>query len=444
MNFRAIAIVVFLIISGVSSSIYFRQKSVVVKEGDSKVPVVETGIPIPIKTGPLPKAVVDGPMEHDFGTMEQGQKGEHSFTIRNDGKVPMELVARKEDHSCQCTLGSLGANGLKPGESTIVKLSWEIKNPAPVFQHWAKIRTNDPDNLELMFRVKGIVGQRLVAKPGTEIPLGLISEGKTITRTLTLHSDIVDKFEIKKIESSSPLITVEHRPMTEDERREVLKEVAMQLMSSTNTAHDHKPGEKHNHADDDPGDPSKSPPSPLAVVFTPEMIAKAPKAKSGYQLTLSIKPEMAIGKFRESVTLHTDIEKYESITIYIDGARPGPTQILATPGIGWAPEESLVRLPRFPAKEGKKAKLLLFLNKNTGDQKFELSKLSVNPPTLKCEVIRDEKFKGMGREKYDILIEVPAGSTPATFNRTNRGFIEFDTNHSDLKSIRFELEYTSF
>lgn len=448
MNLRAVIVVVFLVVSGISLSIFFRQQTVIPNEQARQELAAQAGVPVPAKSGPQPKAVVVGETTHDFGMMELGQKGEHSFELRNEGETTLELIARKEDHSCQCTLGSVSTNGLKPGESTTVKLTWEVKNPANLFQHWAKIRTNDPKNAEIMFRVKGIIGRRLVAKPGSDIPLGLISEGKVVTRKFTIHSELLDHFEFKTIEASSPLITIEHRPMTEDERRDAMKEAAMEMMNSGTAeehAHHHKPGEKHDHKEAEP----PLPPGGVGggPVFNYDMLsaeqkAKLPKAKCGYEITLTMKPEMAIGKFRETVTFVTDLESNGTVVIGVEGSRPGPLQILATPGIAWSPEEALLRLPRFSAKEGRKAKLLLFLNKK--EEAFEVLKTTTTPPSLKFSIVKDEKFKGMGREKFDILIEVPAGDIPASFGPTNRGSIEIETTHPDIKNLRLELEYTSF
>ena len=115
MNFRAIAIVVFLVVVSGGLLVHFRQQSIT---GATSTNVPVEGIPVPPPTGPYGKFVVVGESVHDFGVMELHQKGSHEFKIRNDGPGPLKMVARKEDHTCQCTLGSLGSEGLKPGEET--------------------------------------------------------------------------------------------------------------------------------------------------------------------------------------------------------------------------------------------------------------------------------------------------------------------------------------
>ena len=195
MNIRAIAIVVFLVLTGGGLAVHFRQQSV--KEHDSsQKPVDASDFPVPPKSGPYGKFVVVGEAVHNFGVMEHMQKGEHEFKIRNDGQAPLKLVALARDQTCSCTLGSLGQDGLKPGEETNVKLSWTIKFPNTNFEHSAKIRTDDPENPVTTFRVRGLVGKRLVLKPSQAVILGTLSEKEPTERTMLLYSEVVDAFDI--------------------------------------------------------------------------------------------------------------------------------------------------------------------------------------------------------------------------------------------------------
>src|SRR5436305_6362618 len=54
--------------------------------------------------GPQPRAVLDK-TEHNFGKKGQQGVGRYSFTIRNEGEIPLEL--RKGETSCKCTLSGL-------------------------------------------------------------------------------------------------------------------------------------------------------------------------------------------------------------------------------------------------------------------------------------------------------------------------------------------------
>lgn len=446
MNFRAVATVVFLVVVSSALLVHFRNQSLVEAEKARTAAVASASdIPEPSKSGPFPKATVVGSSTYNFGTMEHGQSGEHTFTIKNEGEAPLKMVARKEDHSCQCTLGTLAKEGLEPGEETTVKLNWEIKNPSPMFQHWAKIRTNDPKNQEITFHVRGTVGHRLVIRPNNDITLGTLSEGKPTERTVMVHSEIFDSFKITKIETSSPNITGAARALTPEELRVATQHTNMeQMMVATEKAADPSKGktdpgtgkaapDQHEHPDH-PGhshaDGKEAPAPPKLVV------------KSGYEIKFVIEPKFPVGLFRETATIHTDGEKTTPITVTLQGNRSGPIQFLATTGFGWSPEQSLLNLGRFPANQGKKIRLLVFVNKL--DEEFKITEAKFDPPVIKHEFVKDTKFQGKGREKFDLFLEIPPSDSLLSFTGDKLGSIVLQTNHPEAATIKWALELTSY
>lgn len=451
MKIRVVAIVIFLLLAGGSLAVHFRQKAVEgVRDpehaGHAQHSEGEPEVPVPPKTGPFAKFVVEGEPIHTFGVMEHGQDGEHEFKVRNDGQGPLKMVALAKDHTCQCTLGSLGKDGLQPGESTTVKMTWKIKNPATLFEHSAKIRTNDPQTPVTTFIVRGLVGKRINVNPGTEVVVGLLSEKEPTERMLTLHSEILDAFQINKIETSHPLITVETRPLDAEE--------LTSLSQDKKAEEDSRAMRERMSEELDKSSPDSKTKIPDAARMTAEnpLIGKKPPAKCGYAVTLRFQPGFAIGKFRETVSFHTDIRNnstkdslpYPPLMISVQGSRSGPVEMLALgTGLLWSPEESVLRLGRFPAKEGKIAKLLVFIAKS--DEELKIVEAKLDPPTLKFELKKDEKFQQPRRDKYTLTVEVPAGAAPISLGGGNlHGKIQLETNHPDAKTIVLDLEFTSF
>ena len=450
MNIRVTAIVVFLLLVGAGLAVHFRQQAVdEIRDKEhaehAHPSKGEPEVPVPPKSGPFAKFVVEGQPIHMFDVMELGQDGEHEFKIRTDSEGPLKMVALAKDHTCQCTLGSLGKDGLQPGESTTVKMTWKIKNPSTLFEHSAKIRTNDPKNPATTFIVRGLVGKRLNLQPGPEVSVGLISEKEPTERRLTLHSEILDAFQITKVETSNPLIAVEILPMdaeqlkesghnkSEEESRAMMERMAAETKKTK------------------PEGDSKSP-DPLAGAMENPLIGKKPPAKCGYSLILRFQPGFAIGKFRETVAIQTDVRSDSTadgpimapLVISVQGSRAGPVEMLALgTGLLWSPEEGVLRLGRFPAKEGKSAKMLVFIAKGNEDLKIVDSQL--DPPNLKFDLKKDEKFQQPRREKYTLTVDVPAGGAPLSLGGGARqGKITLQTNHPDAKTITMDLEFTSF
>ena len=436
MNFRAIAVVVFLVVVSGSLMVHFREQSIT---GAPNTPAKPDGIPLPPKTGPYGKFVVTGEPIHNFGVMELGQKGTHAFKIRNEGRGPLKMVARKEDHTCQCTLGSLGSEGLKPGEESTVTMEWEIKNPATYFEHSAKIRTDDPDNPVTTFRVRGFVGKRLTVRTGTNMMIGQLSDTTATERTFVMHSETVEAFDITKLETSLPMIVATSRPLLGDDlkmaTRDPAQEASEQAYQDATKADSGKkkaagePGhEAHNHG------PSASSADDLA--------GKHPAVRSGHEIKVVFNPGLPIGKFRESLTIHTNIPETPPLVIIFEGSRAGPIEILGTPGTGWVPQDGTLRFARFRATEGKKVKLIVFVKKF--EMPLEILEAKVKPTFMKYQLVKDEKFKGMGRDRYDLFIEIPAGEAPISASGLDVGSIVLTTNHPDAKTINLGVEFNSY
>lgn len=436
MNFRGIAIVVFLVVVSGGLMVHFRQQSIT--DAPSNPAAKSDGIPVPPKTGPYGKfVVVDDPV-HNFGVMEMGQKGSHEFRVRNDGPGPLKMVARTADQTCQCTLGSLGTDGLKPGEETTVTLSWEIKKPVTNFEHAAKIRTDDPDNPVTSFHVRGLIGKRLAIRAGTEIQIGQLSDVKVTERTFVVHSETVDAFEITKLESSVAVIEATSRPLLGDELREATRDPAQEASSRAiqnvlNAEAEKKKSGEGDHA-------GHKHPNPAEVVG--ELAAKTPEVKSGHEVKVAFSAGLPIGRFRESLAIHTNIPETPPLIVSFEGSRAGPIEILGTPGVSWSPQEGRLRLVRFRADEGKKVKLLVFVKKT--ETPWEITEAKVSPPFLKYQLIKDEKFQGKGRDRYDLIIEIPAGEAPVSYSGETIGFLVLTTNHPDAKLINLGVEFTSY
>ena len=444
MNFRAIAIVVFLVVVSGGLMVHFRQQSLTEpKEALANV----DGIPVPPKSGPYGKlVVVDDPL-FDFGLMEQGQKGSHEFKIRNDGPGPLKLVARKEDHTCQCTLGSLGAEGLKPGEETTVTMNWDIQKPVTNFDHAAKIRTDDPENPVTTFRVRGLVGRRLANNSGGEMTIGMLSDIKLTERVFVIHSETVDTFEITKLEPSTPLIDASSRQLIGDELQTAThgrESEVMEMMKSNpmNVEVQAKMKEEEAKNRQLKGAGPLEHKHDAAEPPNDDFSSRKPDVKSGHEVKVVFKSGFPIGKFRESLTIHTNIPETPPMVVIFSGGRAGPVQILSTPGISWSPEDSLLRLGRFRAQEGKKAKLLFFIKKT--EIPWEITEAKLSPSFMKFQMIKDENFKGAGRDRYDFLIEVPPGEAPLSLSGGTLGSIILNTSHPEAKLIRIEVDFTSY
>jgi hypothetical protein len=126
----------------------------------------------------LAKVELIGDPSHDFGVMAPDEEGEHAFRIKNVGDETLRL--RIGASSCKCTIGTLAADSLEPGEETDVTLSWTVKTDSSEFSQSAQLLTNDPENVAINLSVSGRVVRQMEMVPKTWT-FGEVASGQTIT-----------------------------------------------------------------------------------------------------------------------------------------------------------------------------------------------------------------------------------------------------------------------
>lgn len=329
------------------------------------------------KTGPHPKAVTEA-TEYDFGHMVLGMEGEHKFVVKNEGEAPLKMIARREDATCQCTLGELAdGDSVPPGESREVKLKWKIKAPVENFRHSAKIRTNDPENRVIAFVVQGKVDQRIITEPGDLWEVGELSRTEPTTVKGTVYTTALEHFTILSATSPNDKISVTYEPLTADELKEK-------------------------------------------------------EAKNGYHVQAVVAPGVPIGPFSDKFVLHTDDEERKEVEVKLQGNLSGPIEFL---GPAYHKESNLITMGEFKADEGKEVTLSLFIRNFDGD----LELLDVTPPSdrVKFELKKDEKLTGKTR-RYQLKVKVLPGPQLDLVTQPSLKF-ELKFNHPEAPSVSMRV-----
>jgi hypothetical protein len=103
------------------------------------------------KGGPKLEVV---PEEHDFGSLSQGQKVVHEFTISNTGTEALEI--RRISTSCGCTAALTSDRTVPPGGTTKLKVTLETRKYRGVVERSVSVASNDPKRVHTV-RVKAFV-----------------------------------------------------------------------------------------------------------------------------------------------------------------------------------------------------------------------------------------------------------------------------------------------
>ncbi len=305
-------------------------------------------IPKPAPFGPHPKAVAPE-TEYDFGSMPMYSKGHHSFVIKNEGEAPLEIVARKKETTCQCTVGKAGEKIIAPGGETTVELNWEIKSPSKQFRHTAKVRTNDPKNEVIELVISGIVDKDFYVIPESLWDLGIAEDNNPATASGVLFSRVKKEFEITKMTCSNPRVTCTSEPMTEED------------------------------------------------------LAKY-EALSGHKVTVTADMHDLIGYLNESVEIQSSISESKAAQFAVRARRLGPFEIVARQ---WDSERSTLMIGEIPAGTGKTLEVSVFVK---CEKEVQMVSAELKHQAVKVSWKKDEKFKAESKTKrYLLKIEIPPG-----------------------------------
>jgi len=91
----------------------------------------------------------------DFGEIKQGDKVEHGFVVKNNGKS--ELIIRKVKASCGCTAIKPQKTVLAPGESTEIATVFNSQGKSGRQNKSVTVVTNDPKSTSVLLRITGNV-----------------------------------------------------------------------------------------------------------------------------------------------------------------------------------------------------------------------------------------------------------------------------------------------
>lgn len=108
---------------------------------------------------------------HDYGNIKQSANGVCEFKFKNTGKEP--LIISMARGSCGCTVPEWPKEPIKPGESGVIKVSYDTKRTGPINKN-VTITSNAKTAPTKVLRITGNVEAAPVEEtfPGKTVPSG--------------------------------------------------------------------------------------------------------------------------------------------------------------------------------------------------------------------------------------------------------------------------------
>ena len=161
-------------------------------------------------------------VSYDFGAVPQGQKITHSFAFKNVGSADLLILGTSP--SCGCTVASVSASALKPGETGTLAVEFDTAGFSGPKTKTVDVLTNDKDTPTVTFVLKGTVVAAVAAEPRV-LEFGRVSSSginQLREKALTITQPAGSAYSVSKITSASPFVVVTEAARTETTARYVV------------------------------------------------------------------------------------------------------------------------------------------------------------------------------------------------------------------------------
>lgn len=101
--------------------------------------------------------------EYDYGTVAEGAKVSHSFSVRNVGTGVLSIQSLFP--ACGCTAAAADKENLQPGETASIKVDFDTAGFSGFKQKDVRVFLNDPDQMSSVLSLKGTVIPEIEVAP---------------------------------------------------------------------------------------------------------------------------------------------------------------------------------------------------------------------------------------------------------------------------------------
>jgi uncharacterized protein DUF1573/flagellar associated PapD-like protein len=209
----------------------------------------QANAPVSAASGPQPKAEVLNSV-YDFGTVLEGQKVVHTFTIRNNGKK--DLIISGVKTSCGCTVAQPSKNRVAPGDESQVTVTFDTQFQKGHRERTITAMTNDPQSPNAIMTLQGEVRVEVDATP-SEVAFNQVNRGTEQTQQVVI-SDLAKNpkgFQVAALSNTNPNIKVSQEPRKDGKPGAILNVTLLKSMpigpfdDSIQVANNRKPIQVH-------------------------------------------------------------------------------------------------------------------------------------------------------------------------------------------------------
>ena len=326
---------------------------------------------------------------HYFGVMNVKATGTHDFFIKNVGTEDLILVVDRT--TCSCTGIDITPTRVAPGKTAKCHLKYNAEQALTgKFSQGGVVRTNDPDNREIMLIVEGVFTNPVVVQPPT-INFSRVSAGMSKTITLRFYG-----FEDEPLQLSAPVWT------------------------------------DRTHFDFQWAPPENTESNPTDSNFLS-------LAKSVIEGTITLKPGLPVGSFQEWFQVNTNYPSQASVSFSASGQIVGGN--VAISGQGYNPATGIADLGRTVTGRGISRQISIRFS-GTAAQSASVQVKEAVPTWLRTE-LPPPSDAGSSRI-FSLVIEVPEDAPTGSYAVSGDGqqaYVLLETNDEAMPVVRIPLQF---
>lgn len=192
---------------------------------------------------------------YNFGIAGQEREITHDFVFKNVGSSPLQIESLKTSCGCMAVLSS--GDTIAPGETGIIHATFKTQRYEGKQKKFIYVESNDPEKPKIELVMQGFIKTDIAIDP-QGLHFGNVSKGKTISKKVRVFDLNKGELQLKRIQFNENYFNIK--------------------------------------ADRFKGENNR-----------------------GFELEITLKPEISGGSFSEVITLHTNLEKRPRIDIPIWG-----------------------------------------------------------------------------------------------------------------------------
>ncbi len=330
-----------------------------------------------------PKIEIDHE-SHDFGVMDVGERGRHTFTVRNVGSADLRL--QSGGTSCKCTLLNSPNGMLKPGEQKQVEIEWQALEPKENFHQGGVLITNDPDRHMVTLHLVGAIRAKFATSPKV-VAFSDVRTTESREQRVLVYSQTWDRFKIVEVDCPLPQLQYKLVPA----RPEQL--------------------------------------DPLG-------------ATAGYEMILSLAAGLERGEHNGKLSFTIDVPVEPAVQFQPPRELAYHVDVVSDFSLhGRHVAGTCLQMGNLKRAQGGKERLYLLARGEAADVAIQAVKASSD--AVKISWQRDESFRGkVARHILDV--EVPADSPTLDHKGAKCIDVEVVTNHPTTPIVHFQIEVAAY